>query len=214
MSYALVEVSWYDSETLDGLECHGVFDSEDGCWTKKEELEARSKIRKKEILDNAEKFMDQWKIDYPEKYEKFFEGLSCFDKSRLAEHLAYTFSINDDLTLNRQRWGVTVDQFKNPYSFYEFTRSVDYYVLDVPESNNEKDEVSSEATGINNYILITTSSDNIDEYFFIEGEDDYDALEKFLSDHPHSAFSKIIITPLGQCYKFIPGIDFPTGETK
>lgn len=132
MSYALVEVSWFDNESLDGLECHGVFDSDDECETKKTELQIQKKARRQEIIDNAEKFIDQWKIDYPEKYEEFFRGMSGYHKSRLADRFAAIFSIDDDISIIREYWGVTVDQFKNPYSYYDSSRYSEFYILEVP----------------------------------------------------------------------------------
>ena len=135
MSYALVEVSWFDNESLSGLECHGVFDSEDKCQKKKEELQQQKRSRRQEIIDNAEKFMDQWKADSPEKYEEFFRGMYGFHKSRLAEHLANVFSVNYDLSLFRQKWGVTVDQFKNPYSYDDSFQYSEFHILEVPSEH-------------------------------------------------------------------------------
>lgn len=67
------------------------------------------------------------------------------------------------------------------------------------------------------YILITTRDvktedgyEEKDEYFFVNGDGEDDALERFLRENPNTTFEKMIIVPLAYSYKFVPGVDFPT----
>jgi hypothetical protein len=46
------------------------------------------------------------------------------------------------------------------------------------------------------------------DYWFVEGEDEFDALVNFLKENNGFKFTKLIITPLSSCHKFCPGVDY------
>lgn len=132
MKYILLRAHWYDYEFLSGISFVRSFDSWDDANKHKQELEEDKKRKQEEIINHAIDFVEKWKIESPDEFNKYFanQRLNVRDMASL---LAQRCRVDNDKYFERRNWGMTVDKFKNPHDFDSTFDWLDLHIVEIPE---------------------------------------------------------------------------------